>query len=57
VRYPTGRVICASGQPAEAGVTYVNRITSGIPGSHKVTWRVGGRVVATRYLWVRGSPH
>ena len=57
VRYPTGRVICVPGQQAEAGVTYVNRITSGIPGSHKVTWRVGGRVVATRYLWVRGNPH
>jgi hypothetical protein len=56
VRYPTGRVICAPGRLAAAGVTYVNRITSVIPGSHKVTWRVGGRVVATRHLWVRASP-
>jgi hypothetical protein len=54
VHYPTGREICAREQFAEAGVTYVNRITSSIPGSHRVTWRVGGRTVAIRYLWVRG---
>jgi Excalibur calcium-binding domain len=53
VRYPTGREICARNQQAEAGVTYVNKITSGTPGSHRVRWRVDGRIVATRYLRVR----
>ncbi len=55
VRYPTGKEICARNQQAEAGVTYVNKITSGVLGSHRVRWRVGGRIVATRYLSVRGS--
>lgn len=53
VRYPTRREICARDQAAQGGTTYVNRITSAIPGSHRVRWTVGGRIVATRYLWVR----
>lgn len=53
VRYPTRRRLCARDQAAEANVTYVNKITSGIPGFHKVTWSVGGQTVATRYLRVR----
>lgn len=53
VRYPSRRELCARNQLANAGTTYVNRITSSVPGSHRVTWTVGGRTVATRYLWVR----
>ena len=30
-----------------------NRITSNIPGSHKVTWYVKGKRVGKRYLRVR----
>jgi hypothetical protein len=53
VRYPTRRQLCARNQLAEANVTYVNKVTSNMPGSHKVTWSVDGRTVATRYLRVR----
>jgi hypothetical protein len=53
VRFPTGRGVCAREQPAQAGVTYANKITSNLPGRHRIVWRVGGRKVATRYLWVR----
>lgn len=53
VRYPTRRRTCSRNQPAEAGITYVNKITSNIAGSHRVTWTVAGQIVATRYLRVR----
>lgn len=53
VRYPTGRQPCARNRSAEAGVTYVNAITSNVIGSDQVTWRVAGRTVATRYLRIR----
>src|ERR1044072_791011 len=36
VRFPTGRTICAPRQEAEQGTLYVNKITSNIPGKHKV---------------------
>jgi len=54
VRYPTGRQLCTRNQSAEAGVTYVNKITSNAIGSDRVTWRVAGHTVATRYLRIRG---
>jgi hypothetical protein len=53
VRFPTGRETCAREQLAHAGVTYANKIMSSLPGRHRIVWRVGGRKVATRYLWVR----
>ena len=46
VRFPTGRRLCARGQQAEAGVTYVNKVTTSISGWHKVLWYVGGRRIA-----------
>jgi len=46
VKLPTGRRLCARGQEAEAGVTYVNKITTSITGWHKVLWYVGGRRIA-----------
>jgi hypothetical protein len=53
VRFPTRREICTREHAAQAGVTYANKITSNLPGRHRIVWRVGGRKVATRYLWVR----
>jgi hypothetical protein len=53
VRYPEGTRLCAGAQEADEGVLNVNRITSTIPGSHKVTWYVKGKLVGKRYLRVR----
>jgi hypothetical protein len=53
VKFPTGTRLCASHQPATAGTLSVNRITSTVPGSHKVTWYVKGKLVGKRYLRVR----
>ncbi|MGZ8666755.1 MAG: hypothetical protein ACXWZM_06560 [Solirubrobacterales bacterium] len=53
VRFPTGTRLCARKQFAEAGALAVNRITSNVPGSHKVTWYVKGKLVGKRYLRVR----
>jgi hypothetical protein len=43
IRFPTNRRLCARGQQAEAGVTYVNKLTSSIVGWHKVTWYAQGQ--------------
>jgi hypothetical protein len=45
VKFPTGKNICAKAQPAKQGTLYVNKITSNIPGVHKVTWFVEGKRV------------
>ena len=45
VKFPTGKNICAKAQPAKQGTLYVNKITSNIPGLHKVTWFVEGKRV------------
>jgi len=45
VKFPTGKNICAKAQPAEQGTLYVNKITSNIPGKHRVTWFVEGKRV------------
>jgi hypothetical protein len=45
VKFPTGKNICAKAQPAKQGTLYVNKITSNIPGKHRVTWFVGGKRV------------
>lgn len=52
IRFPTNRRLCARGQETEAGVTYVNKITSSITGRHKVTWYVQGRRLAWTF-WRR----
>jgi hypothetical protein len=54
VRFPTGRSICAKAQNAEAHVLYVNKITSNIPGKHRVTWFVGGKRVGSYYFTIAG---
>lgn len=51
VRFPTGRRVCTE-QVAQAGVLYVNRVTTNIVGWHKVVWRTEGRRLV-RYFWRR----
>jgi hypothetical protein len=45
VKFPTGKNLCASQQAATQGTLYVNRITSNIPGKHRVSWFVSGKRV------------
>lgn len=45
VKFPTGKNLCADKQEATKGELYVNKITSNIPGKHKVTWFVAGKRV------------
>ncbi len=45
VKFPTKKNLCAPKQEAVRGTLYVNKITSNIPGKHRVTWFVGGRRV------------
>jgi hypothetical protein len=47
VRFPTGKNICAKAQEAEQGTLYVNKITTNIPGKHRVTWFVAGKRVGS----------
>lgn len=47
VKFPTGKSICAKAQEAEAHELYINKITSNIPGKHRVTWFVGGKRVGS----------
>jgi len=51
VKFPTGKSLCAEKQEAKQGTLYVNKITSTIPGMHKVTWFVEGkRIGASSFL-------
>ena len=52
VKFPTKKNLCAPKQQAEKGRLYVNRITTNIPGKHKVTWFVAGKRVGTFYFFV-----
>jgi hypothetical protein len=45
VKFPTKKNICAKAQPATQGTLYVNKITSNIPGMHRITWFVEGKRV------------
>jgi len=45
VKFPTRKRLCAPKQEATRGTLYVNKITSNIPGKHKVTWFVKGKRV------------
>jgi hypothetical protein len=47
VRFPTKKNLCAPRQEAVQGTLYVNRITSNIPGRHRVTWFVEGKKVGS----------
>jgi hypothetical protein len=45
VKFPTGKNLCAPHQEATEGTLYVNKITSNIPGKHRVTWFVANKRV------------
>lgn len=45
VKFPTKKHLCAPKQEAVQGTLYVNKITSDIPGKHRVTWFVKGKRV------------
>jgi hypothetical protein len=47
VEFPQGAFLCAEEQEAEAGVLYLNSITSETPGLHTVWWYVEGVEVAS----------
>ncbi|MFI5027939.1 MAG: hypothetical protein ACHQCF_03030 [Solirubrobacterales bacterium] len=47
VRFPGGKNLCAPRQEAVEGTLYVNKITSNIPGKHRVSWFVEGKKVGT----------
>ena len=52
VKFPTGKNLCAQKQEAIKGTLYVNKITSNIPGKHRVTWFVNGKRVGSYYFTV-----
>jgi hypothetical protein len=45
VKFPTKKNLCAPKQEAKQGTLYVNKITTNIPGKHRVTWFVEGKRV------------
>ncbi len=47
VKFPSGKNLCAQAQEAEQGTLYVNKVTSTIPGKHRVTWFVKGKRVGS----------
>jgi hypothetical protein len=52
VKFPTGKNLCAQKQEAIRGTLYVNKITSAIPGKHRVSWFVNGKRVGSSYFTV-----
>jgi len=54
IRFPNGKNLCASHQQAIKGTLYVNRITSNVPGKHRVTWFVKGKRVGLFTFKVNG---
>lgn len=61
VRFPGGITHCAHHQPPptkkhprpEEDTLYVNKITSTVPGKHRVTWYVKGKKVGTYFFRVK----
>jgi hypothetical protein len=54
VKFPTKRRLCAPRQEAVKGTLYVNKVTTNIPGLHKVTWFVEGKRVGLFTFTVPG---
>lgn len=54
VKFPTGKNICAKAQPAKQGILYFNKITSNIPGKHRVSWFVEGKRVGVFHFTIPG---
>jgi len=54
VKFPTKKNLCAPKQEAKQGTLYVNKITSNIPGKHRVSWFVQGKRVGSFIFTVPG---
>jgi hypothetical protein len=54
VKFPTGKNICAKAQLAKQGILYFNKITSNIPGKHRVSWFVEGKRVGVFHFTIPG---
>jgi hypothetical protein len=54
VKFPTKKNLCAPKQEAKRGTLYVNKITSNIPGQHRVSWFVDGKRVGSYLFTVPG---
>ncbi|HET8861699.1 MAG TPA: hypothetical protein VFM94_00430 [Solirubrobacterales bacterium] len=54
VKFPTKKNLCAPKQKAEQGTLYVNKITSNIPGKHRVSWFVEGKRVGSFIFRIPG---
>jgi hypothetical protein len=54
VKFPTKKNLYAPKQEAKRGTLYVNKITSNIPGKHRVTWFVSGKRVGSFVFRVPG---
>ncbi len=52
VKFPTKKNLCAPKQEAKRGTLYVNKITTNIPGKHRVTWFVQGKRVGVFNFFV-----
>lgn len=55
VKFPTKKNLCAPKQEAIKGTLYVNKITSNIPGEHRVSWFVEGKRVGVFNFFVSQS--
>jgi hypothetical protein len=54
VKFPTKKNLCAPKQEAVRGTLYVNKITSNIPGKHRVSWFVQGKRIGSYSFRVPG---
>ncbi len=52
VKFPTKKNLCAPKQEAAKGTLYVNKITTNIPGKHRVSWFVEGKRVGVFNFFV-----
>ncbi|MET0305468.1 MAG: hypothetical protein ABW196_04465 [Solirubrobacterales bacterium] len=52
VKFPTKKNLCAPKQEAKQGTLYVNKITTNIPGKHRVSWFVEGKRVGVFNFFV-----
>jgi len=57
VKFPGKKNLCRPKQEAKQGTLYVNKITSNIPGKHRVTWFVGGKRVGLFTFFVPERGH
>jgi hypothetical protein len=54
VAFPNGKRLCAEAQKAAAGKLKVNKVTSSVPGRHKLVWYLPDRKIV-RYVRLVGD--